>query len=96
MIKNFIYVEDGSIDVGELEKCLDETTKVIVYRRGTNSPQLVQPGVPVNTGLDGEILKLREKLNRIGDKVELALGRLTNGPIWLYRLLNEIRDEVKG
>ena len=43
MIKNIIYVEDGSIDVDELIKELDETTKVIIYRQGSKPPILVQP-----------------------------------------------------
>ena len=48
MIKNIIYVEDGSVDLDELESTLTTETKIIVYRQGSNPPTLVQPRVPIN------------------------------------------------
>lgn len=40
----FLFIEDGSVDFDELKKELEKTNpeiKVIVYRQGSNMPQLV-------------------------------------------------------
>jgi hypothetical protein len=42
MIKRFLYVEDGSVCVDDLEKTLDGETKIIVYRQGSHPPILVE------------------------------------------------------
>lgn len=47
MIKNIIYVEDGSVDIDELKEGLNEETKVIVYRQGSTPPKLIQPEKPI-------------------------------------------------
>jgi hypothetical protein len=48
MIKNILYVEDGSVDLDELESTLTTETKIIVYRQGSYPPTLVQPRLPIN------------------------------------------------
>lgn len=48
MIKNILYVEDGSVDVDELQKSLGTETKIIAYRQGSAMPMLVQPIEPID------------------------------------------------
>ena len=52
MIKNILYVEDGSVDVDELEQKLGDETYVIVYRQGATPPVLVQPENPIQAVTD--------------------------------------------
>ena len=47
MIKNILYVEDGSVDIDELKESLNEETKIIVYRQGAAVPILIQPEKPI-------------------------------------------------
>lgn len=47
MIKNIIYVEDGSVDVDELQLSLGEDTKIIVYRQGATKPVIEQLATPI-------------------------------------------------
>lgn len=49
MIKNILYVEDGSVDVEDLGQTLGCETKIIVYRQGSNPPILEQPKIPIIT-----------------------------------------------
>ena len=57
MIKNILYVEDGSVDVDDLEDTLGTETKIIVYRQGSVMPMLVQPVEPIKTVLDDYHIK---------------------------------------
>lgn len=57
MIKNILYVEDGSVDVDDLEDSLGGETKVIVYRKGSVMPMLVQPVEPIKTEIDDYYIK---------------------------------------
>ena len=52
MIKNIIYVEDGSVDVDELQSNLGEDTKIIVYRQGATKPVIEQLATPIQTAFD--------------------------------------------
>lgn len=52
MIKNIIYVEDGSIDVDLLEEELGNDTRVIVYRQGSTPPEIIHLKEPINTQYD--------------------------------------------
>lgn len=49
MIKNVIYVEDGSVDIDELQETFGEETKVIVYRQGSVKPIIEQLATPIET-----------------------------------------------
>lgn len=62
MIKTVIYVEDGSVDVDELQESLGDETKVIVYRQGAKAPEIVQLGEPINTVFDDEYIKIRKRI----------------------------------
>ena len=48
MIKNLLYIEDGSVDIESLEETLNSETKIIVYRQGSTPPKLVQPEQPIS------------------------------------------------
>ena len=62
MIKNVIYVEDGSVDVDELQETVGEETKVIVYRAGSKPPEIVQLSTPINTVFDDKLQKVYNKI----------------------------------
>ena len=62
MIKNVIYVEDGSVDVDELQESLGDETKVIVYRQGAKAPEILQLREPLNTVFDDEFIKIRKRI----------------------------------
>lgn len=62
MIKNIIYVEDGSVDVYELQESLGEDTKIIVYRQGAVKPVVEQLATPIKTDFDDNEEKFRHKL----------------------------------
>ena len=65
MIKTFIFVEDGSIDVEELENALGSESKVIVYRQGASRPEIKQPESPISTFKD----KSHEETKKVLEKV---------------------------
>ena len=65
MIKNIIYVEDGSVDVDELQECLGEETKIIVYRQGATKPEILQLAEPMTTVFDDSFNKFIDKLSKI-------------------------------
>ena len=48
MIKTFIFVEDGSVDLDELKSSVGEEVLVVTYRQGTTPPQIQQPKEPVS------------------------------------------------
>ena len=70
MIKNIIYVEDGSVDVDELIDSLDETTKVILYRQGSQPPRVEQLSQPINNQADGVLKNQNDKLERVRKDLE--------------------------
>ena len=76
MIKNIIYVEDGSVDLFELESTLTAETKVIVYRQGGNPPTLVQPYVPINDIFSEEEFKAQKKLEELRKETEELICKL--------------------
>ena len=92
MIKNFIYVEDGSIDVDELTDDLDETTKVIVYRQGSKPPILVQPEHKVNNYVDSIIASQDKRLDKIRTTLEEAFHLKMSKK--LQKLLSELYSDM--
>jgi len=70
MIKNIIYVEDGSIDYDELVDSLDETTKVILYRQGSQPPKVEQLPQPINDFMDSVCEHQKSKLERVRKDLE--------------------------
>ena len=72
MIKRFLYVEDGSVDVDLLEEELAEDTKIIVYRQGSTPPIMAEPKEPVRDVSESvyerkaqEVIKLKKYLNEL-------------------------------
>ena len=49
MIKNILYVEDGSVDLDELKANLTAETKIIVYRQGSVPPKVIQLARPIKS-----------------------------------------------
>jgi hypothetical protein len=74
MIKNFIYVEDGSIDVDELQDDLDETTKIILYRQGSQPPRVEQLSQPINGSIDSVYIYQNKRLERVRVELEKAMN----------------------
>ena len=70
MIKNIIYVEDGSVDLDELESTLTTETKIIVYRQGSTPPALVQPQLPINDIFSEAEFKAQKELNELRKESE--------------------------
>ena len=70
MIKNIIYVEDGSVDYDELVDSLDETTKVILYRQGSQPPKIEQLQQPINDTFDSIFEQQKSKLERVRKDLE--------------------------
>lgn len=79
MIKNLLYIEDGSVDIDALEATLNGETKIIVYRQGSTAPILVQPEQPISDIFDDAWVKTKEELKKFREKTE----KLT------YKLLQE-------
>ena len=48
MIKTFIFVEDGSVDLDELKSSVGDDVLVISYRQGATPPAIQQPREPVS------------------------------------------------
>lgn len=48
MIKTFIFVEDGSVDLDELKSSVGDDVLVISYRQGGTPPAIQQPREPVS------------------------------------------------
>lgn len=69
MIKNILYVEDGSIDVDALETLLGEETKVIVYRQGAAIPKLEQIN-PINTKKDDTLDEVKNICEKCITEIE--------------------------
>ena len=67
MIKNIIYVEDGSVDVDELKQVVGRDTHVIVYRQGAPKPEVLALSVPLVTAQDEEEYTLRRRLEATGN-----------------------------
>lgn len=92
MIKNIIYVEDGSVDVDELIDSLDETTKVIVYRQGSRMPMLIQPEKPVSSFMDSVYTKQEQQLEKVRKALEDA-GQLKKSKK-LRKLLTDLYADL--
>ena len=67
MIKSFIFVEDGSVDLDELKNNVGDDVLVISDRQGDKPPAIQQPKEPVSQNscmeqLKAENFSLREQL----------------------------------
>lgn len=64
MYKSILYVEDGSVDVDQLEQDLGDDVYVVVYRQGSTPPNLVQPEQPLESVIDSVRVELSNKLEK--------------------------------
>ena len=91
MIKNILYVEDGSVDIDELENNLGKETKIVVYRQGSQKPVLIQLREPINLDYTTEMLQSR---------IDKAVERLESCPgmqmYELHRMVCEVVNILRG
>lgn len=76
MIKNILYVEDGSVDLDELKSTLTTETKIIVYRQGSTPPVLVQPQLPINDIFSEAEFKAEKELKELRKETEKLICKL--------------------
>ena len=100
MIKTFIFVEDGSVDLDELKSSVGDDVLVISYRQGATPPAIQQPREPVSrreVNIKDRLLDLMIEFDEMGfapttvceDAGELAVK-------WKEQVVNEIgRLEAK-
>lgn len=88
MFKNIIYVEDGSIDYDELVYSLDETTKVILYRQGSQPPKVEQLPQPINDTFDSICEHQKSKLENVRIQLEKAFD------LKMSKKLRKLLDEL--
>lgn len=100
MIKTFIFVEDGSVDLDELKSNVGDDVLVISYRQGAAPPAIQQPREPVSrreVNIKDRLLDLMIEFDEMGfapttvceDAEELAVK-------WKEQVVNEIgRLEAK-
>lgn len=67
MIKTFIFVEDGSVDLDELKSSVGDDVLVIPYRQGATPPAIQQPREPVSQWSDKSYSETKKVLEKILD-----------------------------
>ena len=69
MIKTFIFVEDGSIDIDELKEDVGNDVRVIAYRQGAAVPIIQQPAEPVKDIFDYQDTRIFKPTQKALDNV---------------------------
>ena len=100
MIKTFIFVEDGSVDLDELKGAVGDDVLVVSYRQGAASPEIRQPREPVSrreVNIKDRLLDLMIEFDEMGfaptTVCEDAEGLAVK---WKEQVVNEIgRLEAK-
>lgn len=100
MIKTFIFVEDGSVDLDELKSSVGDDVLVVPYRQGAASPEIRQPSEPVSrreVNIKDRLLDLMIEFDEMGfaptTVCEDAEGLAVK---WKEQVVNEIgRLEAK-
>ncbi len=69
MIKTFIFVEDGSVDLEKLEECVGNDVRVIPYRQGAAMPTIIQPREPVKDCLDFQETRIFQPTEKALNKI---------------------------
>lgn len=100
MIKTFIFVEDGSVDLDELKNSVGDDVLVVPYRQGAASPEIRQPSEPVSrreVNIKDRLLDLMIEFDEMGfaptTVCEDAEGLAVK---WKEQVVNEIgRLEAK-
>nr|DAP62549.1 MAG TPA: hypothetical protein [Caudoviricetes sp.] len=101
MIKTFIFVEDGSVDLDELKSSVGDDVLVIPYRQGAAPPEIRQPREPVlrrGVNIKDRLLDLMIEFDEMGfaptTVCEDAEGLAVK---WKEKVVNEIgRLEAKN
>lgn len=65
MIKTFIFVEDGSVDIEELQCAVGDETKVVVYRQGAIRPEIKQLESSISTFRDKSYEATKNVLEKV-------------------------------
>lgn len=100
MIKTFIFVEDGSVDLDELKNSVGDDVLVVHYRQGAASPEIRQLSEPVSrrkVNIKDRLLDLMIEFDEMGfaptTVCEDAEGLAVK---WKEQVVNEIgRLEAK-
>lgn len=92
MYKSILYVEDGSVDVDQLQEDLGEDVYIIVFRQGSQQPTLVQPEKPLQSVLDGEGVRLQNKIDKAIKTFNSAFDLKMSKK--LRAILNDILNEL--
>lgn len=92
MYQSILYVEDGSVDVDQLQEDLGEDVYIVVYRQGSTQPTLIQPEKPLQSVLDSECVRLQNKIKRVVKILNSAFD--LNMSKRLRAILNDILIEL--
>ena len=65
MIKTFIFVEDGSVDIDELKNSVGDDTLITTYRQGGHPPSIQQPRDAVSQYKDKSFEETKIVLNEV-------------------------------
>lgn len=65
MIKTFIFVEDGSVDIDELKNSVGDDTLITAYRQGGRPPEIQQPRDAVSQYKDKSFEETKIVLNEV-------------------------------
>ena len=81
MIKTFIFVEEGSVDLNELKNSVGDGVLVVPYRQGATPPTIQQPREPVSEWGDNSYRETKRVLD----------GLLNGG----YKMSKKLRYELE-
>lgn len=81
MIKRFLFIEDGSVDIDALEQYLADDSRIIPYRQGSTMPTIYEPREGINglsemSNLIEENKKLHKTLERLADTSNLTIEEM--------------------
>ena len=100
MIKTFIFVEDGSVDLDELKSSVGDDVLVLSYRQGATPPAIQQPREPVlrrEVNIKDRLLDLMIEFDEMGFAPTTVCDDAEGVAVkWKEQVVNEIeRLEVK-
>lgn len=94
MIKTFIFVEDGSVDLDELKSSVGDDVLVIPYRQGATPPAIQQPREPVSrreVNIKDRLLDLMIEFDEMGFAPTTVCDDAEGVAVkWKEQVVNEI------
>lgn len=95
MIKTFIFVEDGSVDLDELKGAVGDDVLVVPYRQGAAPPQIQQPRKPISRHGDSSYNGLQNLMTEF-DEMGFAPTTVCPNPEayavgWRDQVLKEVK-----